>query len=40
MRSLAAVIIAVCFAGCLGLEKDFAEHLFNGFKKTHGKLCS
>lgn len=39
MRSFALVIVAaVCLGSCLGLERDFAEHLFNGFKKTHGKV--
>ena len=38
MRSLAVVVVAVCVSACLGLQQDFAEHLFNGFKKTHGKI--
>jgi len=38
MKNLTCLIfLGVCLSGCLGLKLEFAEHLFNQFKKTHDK---
>lgn len=34
---LALIVVSACLAECLGLKLEFAEHLFNQFKKTHSK---
>jgi hypothetical protein len=37
MKFLIFLIIATCLSESLGLKTEFAQHLFNQFKKTHGK---
>lgn len=37
MKFLIFLVLATCLSESLGLKTEFAEHLFNQFKKTHDK---
>jgi len=37
MKFLTCLFLVVCISESLGLKTEFAEHLFNSFKKTHDK---
>jgi len=37
MKLTCLILVTFCLNSCFGLQKEFAEHLFEKFKNTHGK---
>ena len=34
---ISTLLVALCISFVVGVHEDFARHLWNKFKKTHGK---